>query len=128
MARLEKIKATLLLTVPASLLFISGCMPAKSSAGPPPTPTPTPQLSSHSVDVMWDPSPSSNLQGYKVYRSQVSGGPYGQISGILGTSTSQFADSNVFSGQKYFYVVTSVDGNGLESAASSEVSITVPTS
>jgi fibronectin type 3 domain-containing protein len=128
-ARLENIKATLLLIVPASLLFLSGCMLAKSTtAAPTPTPTPTPQPSSHSVDVMWDPSPSSNLQGYKVYRSQVSGGPYSSISGTLSTSTSQFADTTVFSGQQYFYVVTSIDVNGLESAASSEVSITVPTS
>jgi fibronectin type 3 domain-containing protein len=77
---------------------------------------------------MWDQSPSGNLQGYKVYRSQVSGGPYSPISGMLTTSTSQFADQTVVSGQKYFYVVTSVDVNGLESVASSEVSITVPTS
>jgi fibronectin type 3 domain-containing protein len=128
-ARLENIKATLLLIVPASLLLMSGCMLGKSTtAGPTPTPTPTPQPSSHSVDVMWDPSPSSNLQGYKVYRSQVSGGPYNPISGTLSISTSQFADITVFSGQQYFYVVTSIDVNGLESAASSEVSITVPTS
>jgi len=63
-----------------------------------------------------------------VYRSQVSGGPYSSVSGMLSTSTSQFADTNVFSGQQYFYVVTSIDVNGLESAASSEVGITVPTS
>ena len=127
MARLENIKATLLLTGLASLLLMSGCMPAKSTTGGP-TPTPTPQPSAHSVDVMWDPSPSGNLEGYKVYRSQVSGGPYSPVSGMLTTSTSQFADHTVISGQMYFYVVTSVDVNGLESVASSEVSITVPTS
>jgi len=128
-ARLENIKTALLLIVPVSLLFMFGCMQNNSTtAGPTPTPTPTPQPSAHSVDVMWDPSPSTNLQGYKVYRSQVSGGPYNSISGMLGTSASQFADATVFSGQKYFYVVTSVDVNGLESVASSEVSVTVPTS
>ena len=30
----------------------------------------------HSVDVAWDPSSSATLQGYNVYRSTVSGGPY----------------------------------------------------
>ena len=129
MARFENIKATLLLTGLVSLLFMSGCMQNNSTtAGPTPTPTPTPQPSAHSVDVMWDPSPSTNLQGYKVYRSQVSGGPYSSISGTLGTSTSQFLDTTVFSGQKYFYVVTSIDVNGLESGPSTEVSVTVPTS
>ena len=132
MARFENIKATLLLTVLASLLFMFGCMQNNSTTTggptPTPTPTPTPQPSAHSVNVMWDPSPSTNLQGYKVYRSQVSGGPYSSISAVLGTSTSQFADTTVFSGQKYFYVVTSVDVSGLESGPSTEVSVTVPTS
>ena len=132
MARFENVKATLLLTVLASLLFMFGCMQNNSTTTggptPTPTPTPTPQPSAHSVNVMWDPSPSTNLQGYKVYRSQVSGGPYSSISAVLGTSTSQFADTTVFSGQKYFYVVTSIDVNGLESGPSTEVSVTVPTS
>ena len=130
MARFENIKATLL-TGLVSLLFMSGCMQNNSTTAgptPTPTPTPTPQPSAHSVDVMWDPSPSTNLQGYKVYRSQLSGGPYSSISGTLGTSTSQFLDTTVFSGQKYFYVVTSIDVNGLESGPSTEVSVTVPTS
>ena len=98
------------------LWFMSWCMSGKSTTGvPTPTPTLTPQPVAHFVDVMWDPSPSGNLQGYKVYRSQVSGGPYNPISGMLGASTAQFADTNVSSGQKYFYVVTSVGLNGLES-------------
>ena len=34
----------------------------------------------HSVDIAWDASSSAALQGYNVYRSTVSGGPYSKIS------------------------------------------------
>ena len=110
----------------------SGCAEKVSgnnvSPTPTPTPSPTPQPSSHSVQVLWDASSSNSLQGYKVYRGQVSGGPYTSLSGLLGSSVLQFTDSNVNAGQTYFYVVTSVDVNGLESAQSPEVSISVPSS
>jgi fibronectin type 3 domain-containing protein len=121
-----------LITVFVSLAIVfSGCAKgdlAGTNASPSPTPSPTPQPSSHSVQVLWDASSSSNLQGYKVYRGQVSGGPYNSVSGVLGTSVLQFSDSTVAGGQTYFYVVTSVDVNGLESPQSSEVSVSVPTS
>jgi hypothetical protein len=47
---------------------------------------------------------------------------------VTGESVLQFTDSNVNAGQPYFDVVTSVDVNGLESAQSPEVSISVPSS
>jgi len=78
------------------------------------------------VDVAWDQSSSTDVQGYKVYRSQISGGPYTLISGTLSASTLQFTDSSVLSGQTYFYVVTSIDTNGLESVHSTEVNAQIP--
>jgi fibronectin type 3 domain-containing protein len=56
----------------------------------------------------------------------VSGGPYADISGMLGQNTLQFTDSTVSASSKYFYVVTSVDVNGLESVPSTEVSAQIP--
>jgi hypothetical protein len=91
-----------------------------------PTPTPTPSAA-HSVDITWNTSPSTNVQGYKVYRSQISGGPYSSVSGTLATSTLAFTDGSVLGGQTYFYVLTSIDVNGLESPPSVEVSATIPT-
>ena len=91
-----------------------------------PTPTPTPSVA-HSVDITWNTSPSTNVQGYKVYRSQTSGGPYSSVSGTLATSTLAFTDGSVLGGQTYFYVLTSIDVNGLESPPSLEVSATIPT-
>ena len=126
--RIQRI-LTLGLALFGCLGLLSGCSligSASNTPSPSPSPTPTPQPSSHTVAVSWTQSPSTNLQGYKVYRSQVSGGPYANISGMLGQNTLQFTDSNVFASSKYFYVVTSVDVNGLESAPSTEVSAQIP--
>ena len=124
MSKLTSIRDTFALILVASL--ISGCALGGKNALVP-TPTPTPSPAAHSVALAWDPSPSINLQGYRVYRSQVSGGPYGSISSTLSTGTQQFTDSSVLAGQSYFYVVTSIDVNGLESSPSPEVSAQIPT-
>jgi hypothetical protein len=81
---------------------------------------------SHSVDVAWDPSSSSTLQGYNVYRSTVSGGPYTRLSSTLSTSTLLLTDTTPVSGKQYFYVVTAVDTSGAESSASAQVGVTIP--
>ncbi|HSM86585.1 MAG TPA: choice-of-anchor D domain-containing protein [Candidatus Limnocylindrales bacterium] len=80
----------------------------------------------HSVDISWTASTTSPLQGYNVYRSPVSGGPYAKISPALSSTTLIFTDTSVVSGQKYFYVVTALDTSGVESVASNEVPVTVP--
>lgn len=80
----------------------------------------------HSVDVAWDASSSATLQGYNVYRSTVSGGPYTKISPTLATSTLLFTDTTPVSGKQYFYVVTAVDTSGAESSASTQVAVTIP--
>ncbi len=85
----------------------------------------TPQA--HSVDVGWNASTSASLQGYNVYRSGTSGGPYTKISPLLSATTLLYTDMTPLSGQKYFYVVTAVDASGAESSASSEVAVTIPT-
>ncbi len=81
----------------------------------------------HSVDLTWSASTSTSLQGYNVYRSVTSGGPYTKISPALSSTTLLFTDITSQSGQKYFYVVTAVDVSGTESAASTEVAVTIPT-
>ena len=85
--------------------------------------TPTP----HTVDLAWTASTTTTLQGYNVYRSGTSGGPYTKISPTLSSATLLFTDASPQSGQKYFYVVTAIDVNGLESTASAEVPVTIPT-
>jgi hypothetical protein len=82
------------------------------------------QVVSHSVAITWTAS-TSVVTGYNEYRSSVSGGPYSKLnaSPVAGTS---YTDTTVQASQTYFYVVTSVDSNGTESAFSSEVSANVP--
>ena len=127
MAGVRKTNWALSFMLLAALVCLSGCATGTSSStSSGATPTPTPPI--HTVAVMWDSSQSSNVQGYKVYRGQVSGGPYTSISGVLAGNTLQFTDSTVALGQTYFYVVTSVDVNGVESAQSTEVSANVPAS
>ncbi len=79
---------------------------------------------SHSVTVTWTAS-TSTVSGYNVYRSSVSGGPYNKVNSSLVAATT-YTDTTVQATQTYYYVVTSVDASGTESAFSTEVSVTVP--
>ncbi|HZI57607.1 MAG TPA: choice-of-anchor D domain-containing protein [Verrucomicrobiae bacterium] len=80
----------------------------------------------HTVDVSWAASTSTSLQGYNVYRSTVSGGPYTKLSTTLSSTTLLFTDTSPVSGKQYFYVVTALNTAGAESAASTEVTVTIP--
>lgn len=79
----------------------------------------------HSVTLNWSPSSSSNVVGYNVYRGGVSGGAYTKINSALDPNTTD-TDTNVQGGQTYYYVVTAVDSNGLESGYSNQVQAVIP--
>jgi len=79
----------------------------------------------HSVALGLAPG-SSNVVGYNVYRSSTSNGPYIKLNSPLVTSTS-YTDATVLANQSYFYVGTSVDSAGNETAYSNQVSATIPT-
>ncbi len=79
----------------------------------------------HSVDLSWDAS-TSVVNGYYVYRGSQTGGPYSRINSTPQVGTG-FTDSTVASGNTYFYVVTAVDSNSVESLNSNEVQTAVPT-
>jgi len=83
------------------------------------------QITNHSVTLAWNPSSSSGITGYNVYRSFVSGGSYSLItSGTVPSTT--YADTNVQSGQTYYYVITAVDSSDSESGYSNEVAAAIP--
>jgi fibronectin type 3 domain-containing protein len=63
--------------------------------------------------------------GYNVYRGATSGGPYGKMNTALDPTTA-FDDSSVTGGQTYYYVTTAVDGTGMESTYSNQVTAAIP--
>jgi fibronectin type 3 domain-containing protein len=62
--------------------------------------------------------------GYNVYRRTATSS-YSKVNASLNVDVS-YADTAVAAGQTYFYVVKSVDGNDVESGASNEVQVIIP--
>jgi len=81
------------------------------------------QAQSHSVTLSWTPS-TSQVAGYNIYRSTVSGGPYTKLNAAIDPNPS-YTDAGLTAGT-YFYVVTSVGQDGVESVYSAEVAAVVP--
>jgi Putative Ig domain len=79
----------------------------------------------YSAVLSWTASTSSDIVGYNVYRSTVSGGSYGKVnsSPVAGLT---YTDSSVVAGQTYYYVTTSVDSSGDESQNSNQVQAVIP--
>lgn len=94
----------------------------------PPPPPPPPPLDApggvaatggdSTVSLSW--SAVSGASGYRLLRSEVSGGPYLQIADLAGIGT---ADTAVVNGTTYYYVVRAYDASR-ESANSAQVSAT----
>lgn len=80
---------------------------------------------SHAVDeveVMWTKSASPDVARYNVYHSLTSGGPYDLVS-VDAVSHTVFMDTDLAPNTRYYYVVTSIDSAGNQSAASAEASV-----
>ncbi len=108
-------------------LLLSGCMGYTSSGGKggsggsnaPATPTGLTALAADAqVNLTW--SASTGATAYYVKRSTTTGGPYTQIATPTATN---YADSTVTNGTKYYYVVSAYNAYG-QSANSAEVSAT----
>jgi hypothetical protein len=82
----------------------------------------TPSQNNNSIDLAWTQSVSPNITTNKVYRALVSGGPYTLVKSIAATTS--YNDNAVTSGKTYYYVVTAVDGIGVESPYSNQASAT----
>ena len=77
----------------------------------------------HSVALNWQPS-ESQVTGYFVYRG-ASASTTSRLFVAAITATT-YTDTSVADGQTYYYAVTSVDSNNVESAPSNEISVTIP--
>jgi Abnormal spindle-like microcephaly-assoc'd, ASPM-SPD-2-Hydin/Fibronectin type III domain len=78
-----------------------------------------------SVHLQWNPSSSSGIAGYYVYRSTSQTGVFQKLNESPEASTS-YTDTSVSPGTTYYYKVTSVDSDEIESSFSETVSATIP--
>jgi len=83
------------------------------------------QQSTHTVGLSWTGS-TSTVIGYNVYRGTVPGGPYGSKLTTSPVSLTQFTDTGLQSGQTFYYVVTAVDSDNVESVFSNQVTAIIP--
>lgn len=79
----------------------------------------------HSVALNWVASSSSNVAGYYVYRSAVSGSSYTRLTSSP-VNALKYTDGAVSAGATYYYAVTTVSTSGSESGYSGQVVATIP--
>jgi Abnormal spindle-like microcephaly-assoc'd, ASPM-SPD-2-Hydin len=82
------------------------------------------EMSRQSVSLKWETAEGAE-SGYFVYRASEPGGPYAKLL-TAASPNAEFTDSGLAAGRTYYYVVTSVDGNGVESGYSDEIVVSVP--
>jgi hypothetical protein len=76
------------------------------------------------IDLVWAPVTDPDLAGYNVYRHEEGSAPVKLTSEPVRMPA--YRDTEISSGKRYFYSVTSVDLRGNESAKSEEASESVP--
>lgn len=81
--------------------------------------------STHTVTVNWTASTSAGVVGYNIYRKLSTASSFTKINTSVVTGLT-FTDSSVQLGQTYYYVVTSVDASGNESAYSNQATAVIP--
>ncbi len=91
---------------------------------PPAAPTGLTAISGNSNVILdWNNNSESDMNGYNVYRSTASSGPYTKLNDTLLTS-SAYNDNTALNGTTYYYAVTAVDIASNESAYLTPVSAT----
>lgn len=103
-----------------TLTFTSNAQPSTTTASLTGTGTPAP---THDVSLSWDPSSSSGIAGYNIYRAVYTGScaPFSKINPSLDTGT-LYTDSVVVDGTSYCYATTAVNTSNEESGYSNIVS------
>jgi len=87
-------------------------------------------VSTHTVDLSWSASTTSDISGYNIYRAVYNGscGSFSKINSEVITST-WYTDSEVTDGESYCYATTAVDTSNRESGYSNiVVDVQIPAS
>jgi fibronectin type 3 domain-containing protein len=103
-----------LLTAVSSLALILYLHPTRSQQ---PADTPKP----HKITINWEKAP--HAVSYNVYRRPYRIETFTKVGKV---NTNSYQDPAVKGGERYCYVVTSIDSKGQESARSTEICQTVP--
>src|ERR1700722_17496006 len=83
----------------------------------------SPTSASTSLNIMWNQSSDTNVQGYKVYYGTVSQ-QYTNV--IVAGNETNITVSAVQAGTTYYFAATSYNAAGWQSAYSPEIAYTVP--
>jgi len=94
------------------------CAPAPTPPSAPTGVSATPGNAQVTVD--WANNPEGDIAGYNIYRSTTAGSGHTKLNGSLLTQ-SLYTDNAVTNGTRYYYKVTAVDIDSLESLQSAEV-------
>ncbi len=78
--------------------------------------------SASTIAVVWTKSNAPDLEGYNVYRSSASGGPYSKVNLLPTGRIAYYLDAGLAPLTRYYYKVASVDSSFNESAASAVIS------
>jgi fibronectin type 3 domain-containing protein len=71
------------------------------------------------IELTWAVSPETDMEGYRVYRSEnLANGTQIYSETLINPLEPYFLDSDVIEGRQYFYQITAVDNSGNESAKS----------
>jgi hypothetical protein len=79
----------------------------------------------HCVILSWTASTTAGVVGYNVYRGTTSGGESSTPLSSTPVNGITYTDANVTAVATYYYVVTAVGSDGVESAASNEAEASV---
>jgi hypothetical protein len=95
-----------------------------NASGSPQTVSP-PGTGTHYVILSWTASTTAGVVGYNVYRGTTSGGESSTPLNSTPVNGITYTDGNVTAVATYYYVVTAVGSDGVESAASNEAEASV---
>jgi fibronectin type 3 domain-containing protein len=114
----------------AATVLLLGCGGWSSSTTETPTGPGTTRQSTHTVNLSWTASTSSDVSGYNIYRATYtdSCGSFSQINYVLNSST-LYTDSEVTDGTSYCYAATTVNTRNEESGYSNiAIDVQIPPS
>ena len=97
------------------------------TAVPPPTNVKASVLTPHSVEVTWDPSPSSKVTGYLISYTTSASYTSGRKGTVNGQDTTSHTLTNLEENTLYAIIVQAVTDDNRMSAYSNEVSVTTYT-